>query len=902
MAESLEFSAPSVSPQHLALRGAVAEAGLQVDRLRDLLWLLNAHPRLVAHAQVFANVSRNLGSATFSSEGLEWAGDWKSEVASWAEITSWLWENTRSLRKILALSKDFHLDPLDAAADSDPEHPIMRKGMVRHSIVAAIWTTHHSSMAGAEPCSRAGQRYIELQGHVLASYFECRFRLGSREFYEEYTEKPERPVAPMRGFVISPGLREFSLPEYDCILEQIPSIASTKAFAETFCANEIPTESIHDPRTAARARRDLKCLRRYFSRFLKVLEGWSPPQATRRGWGGGGSRARRPGFVQYLTAPDVYVEEGSDQNPDPDLASPKGQNVYIDRDPLNDPLALEASGLSPIETLEFGFNLVSPEEFGARFIKIQQQRRAMEMRGQQLPFAYEVLTPQEAAHVWDVGGRLFRPFRDATNASDAQFAAASSGLVSKLCLAFGQSLESMLSSHVLWIGPEQPAHTLPEDDIDKPALIIRSPEPGRWDGAEFLGLRLPGIMPDYRAALSDELAEIDGPYAGSFVLPDLLGVGPDVIEFLGRRSNESGPAFGVRQKTVRSVLRDALERKSRERVTFEKIALYLPRQVIHLTGDQSLSWITFADQTRLNEPRLHYTRHRVTKIQATYRRAARHLGRVIGHRIPPSDPVEVAPLTPDTCVGARFVLPLKEVKEIVSALVSFLIHPRVDREDPAQIVEYHNHYLFYLVLCEVMETATRSPASPEDLFERWKSQVDQPGALHASLSDKTSLYHDKTRLILISPSLAQQFAHFQDHVDHLVQLPRLLLPWATGGNRLGPFFTLCLQGNRMSMEPAAQGWISEMLLSVSGYPIPSNFARATLRTELLDRECPAQAVDAYLGHANKGESPFGLYSTFDYYQWQETLTPFLGDLRKELGLRPIASRLLPFRARRKEEW
>jgi len=900
MADALDFGPPSNSEGHHALRQAVVDAGFDSDILRDLLWLINAHPKLVAHGQVFANLSQHFIGPVFRSDSLVWADHWKRHVPAWAEITQWIWSHRATLTNLPGLSEAFQFEGKNVGELVSRDHPIMRKGLVRHGIVAAIWNINQGCASYPPRADNlAAQRYFELQGHVLAAYIECRFRLSTREFYENYSEKIERPVAPIRGAAIGPGLREFSLSDYDRLLEQLPAVDSTKAFAQQLISERYSFDGISDA-ARARARVYMNNLIRYFERYLRVLGGWTPPQALRRGWGGGGSKARRPGFVQYLGAPDVYAEESPPAGDDPDLVGLPGQNVCVDCDEQKDPNALEASGLSPSETLLTAFTLISVEEMGGSFLKVQQQLRAREMGAQQLYFGYDVLTPEEISEVWKAATTKVSQCLLAPRVTDDIWNAAIAGLLVKLCMAYGQSLDSCLSLRLIWITPGTPAHTLSEENL-RPALVVSAPLAGDWTGAKLVGLRLPGIMPAYRSELVDDLAEIDGPYADTFVLPDLLRIGAELLSCLKLRPPPEDGVFGLHRKTVKDAFREMLAERHRKRVTFEKIAIYLPRYVIWLTGDQSLSWVMFADETRANEPRMHYTRHPILKIHATYRRAARHLARIVGVRIDPANPPEIAPSDPRDAVGARFVLPLSAIRDILAMLIEFLRNPNIDRDDAHYVMVYHNHYFLYLALFQVLETLTRSPSNADDLYLYWKARQDRRGDVPASLSDKTSEYFDKTRLTMISNSLASQFAHYDAHEKHLTNSPILRLEAATTGLKLGPFFWLDEYDGCLLMSEATQGRLAQLLHEVSGYPIPINFARASIRCELLARGCPAQVVDAFLGHFRHGESPFGIHSTFDYRRWREILTPYLDAIRSELGLRPVASRLIPFPLRPTEK-
>jgi hypothetical protein len=53
----LSFDAPQDSPAHVALHQWVVQQGLDELAFHRLLWLINAHPRLVAYVQVFRNIA-----------------------------------------------------------------------------------------------------------------------------------------------------------------------------------------------------------------------------------------------------------------------------------------------------------------------------------------------------------------------------------------------------------------------------------------------------------------------------------------------------------------------------------------------------------------------------------------------------------------------------------------------------------------------------------------------------------------------------------------------------------------------------------------------------------------------------------------------------------------------------
>jgi hypothetical protein len=298
-----------------------------------------------------------------------------------------------------------------------------------------------------------------------------------------------------------------------------------------------------------------------------------------------------------------------------------------------------------------------------------------------------------------------------------------------------------------------------------------------------------------------------------------------------------------------------------------------------------------ANSAFADEPRMHYTRHSVRNLLAAYRRAARRMSRTVGTSL--TDEAEGAIVSPDpsATVGARFVLARRELRELVSSLADELRDRYVDREDRGEIARYHNLYVLFTWLYQSMGTSMRAITSPRALYSAWIRQTGHVPPLRASLSDKDSDHDDKARLALIIPDLAKQFAHFRLHEKYVGSKRGVWLQWKTTGRKHRPFFILT---DDLTIKPLTPGWLAGALHDYTGYPIPANFHRAYLRTELLDRGCPAEIIDAYLGHFNQGESPFSTYSTFDFQHYCARIQHFLKDIHEDLGLTPVASRLVPY--------
>jgi hypothetical protein len=163
----LNFDAPAKSPAHLALRRAAKDAQLDVDALRALLWLVNAHPLLLGHAKIFRNLNRILASPLFSRDAVTWAGTWTNSVAAWTQQCTWCWDSRVTLSRY---------NGLEALNNNPGKHPLMDQGIVRHPVTASLWNDAEPTKQ-LERLSDIGlDAYSMLQGHVFAAYADATAR------------------------------------------------------------------------------------------------------------------------------------------------------------------------------------------------------------------------------------------------------------------------------------------------------------------------------------------------------------------------------------------------------------------------------------------------------------------------------------------------------------------------------------------------------------------------------------------------------------------------------------------------------------------------------------------------------------------------------------------------------
>lgn len=900
----MKFSAPAHAPAHQSLIAACTDAGFDPMALRRLLWLVNAHPELVAHAQVFEHVGALLASAQ-SMPGIFREQALLDELPQWIELCRWISARRSALSQAPALAL------LDRKPQHDHDHPLLRHGVSRHGLVAALWNCHHAALI-YPPDERnpfAAHRYFQLQLQTLASYMQARFSYdqtragagyGGLEHYEHYDGPREWPIAPSPTSDVGLAIRELSLAEHDQVVSLLPEVQTAQDYAKAMANIDLSAWESADGKPD-RIGRYLGSLKRYFARYAHLLtQGvvFRLYRRTRSERYNTGGRQRRPGYVNLPDVPGVFMQNQQAPDFDEDLddfAHFEATTVFIDigLEEDEETSALEAAGLSPAESLEPAFQLYASQEIGTKLAELRRQQLAIEMHAQALPFVYATPTPVElrTLHAFLVRRVERHLAGNARNRTQARLEGIGA-LILLTMLALGQPLHRVRELRFEVLEPGQTLSLRTEHTT----LILN---PGAGLGAALgtptalvRGFWIPAIGPSYKTDLPEALSEMQQPpLAPGFLLPDCLGIGVLLTRFLGTEHRTNKRVFGIEPSTSKQSVKQLLSAPGLERLTPMRVSRTLPTLLRSLGADATAAWLLCAETDRGDEPRMFYTQHRVDALIRLYQRASHRLARQLG--ISPA--IKPAPLTVEppvsddgpAVVGARFVAPLEVVRELLNTLSAEIRTSRRTPMSGAPLVDYHASYTLYTWLFQALATSMRALTSPRANTLFLASQDDAVHAFDAALSDKDDERSSRARLAIVDASLCLQLQNYRDHVDNLLQRlqPQIDRKRATDWQ---PFVVL---DERRRLAPLTPAWVADQL-AARGAPLPANFHRAFLRTQLLTHGVAGEVIDAFLGHFNEGESPFGRFSSFDYGLHRAQLMPALQSLHEALELVPLKSRLL----------
>ena len=351
----------------------------------------------------------------------------------------------------------------------------------------------------------------------------------------------------------------------------------------------------------------------------------------------------------------------------------------------------------------------------------------------------------------------------------------------------------------------------------------------------------------------------------------------------------------------------------------------MPAHVEASSGDRTLAWLLSCNPTGSSQARLYYTQHTLARLGRAWLQAMRAAG--LGVLAPEPDPgidatdsesgeasapeqlaepPECVPPRPSTwpwrtpvmeaaCVGARFVATVEDVRRLVRTLQAKLREP-VALERRTALRTHHRHLLLLTIVYQSLCTAIRALRSPVTLMRaveqsdrvRAKAGLPPIDDIFVGLADKESFYNQRARLVALPAILVRQLRILQSHQISLVARLDRYDQWQSAPARVRAMFRL--DDNDVPAEVSVT-WVEKELAEL-GFEWPGNFARAFLRTHLLERGCAAADLDALLGHRDAGGGAIGLHATFDFDGSLRRLQAALASLHADIGLKVMPSALV----------
>jgi integrase len=380
------------------------------------------------------------------------------------------------------------------------------------------------------------------------------------------------------------------------------------------------------------------------------------------------------------------------------------------------------------------------------------------------------------------------------------------------------------------------------------------------------------------------------PVIDHILLPDVANGSEwfTAFRYIGTRNN--GPVEFNRKDYKKLIEKKFKEFKVNtgitDRITADRYSKVLFWRLLRRSrGDiTAVSLVTGQDHV-LNRSRLHYTTRQVAKMQRLYVQCAEDLASeitsVTGTTYPAIAPIQDTA----TYLGARHCPTLATVTTAVSTLRDRVRQlPRLQlprsQEERQTFVGEHDALTLYTYWMFAFATGVRGIVAPYPRIER----VDFDTGILA-IEDKMANSGEKgykSRLVWLPPVVREQMQAYQVYLDELKRKNKIA--------SVEPCFFLNLEQDDMrpvAISPTELKPRVEALLR-----FPANTQRLFLRSELLERGCSVEVVDAFMGHWCFGEEPFSPFSTFNYAVYFASLERYVAPLLKEIGFDVVRKRVV----------
>jgi len=337
------------------------------------------------------------------------------------------------------------------------------------------------------------------------------------------------------------------------------------------------------------------------------------------------------------------------------------------------------------------------------------------------------------------------------------------------------------------------------------------------------------------------------------------------------------------------------------RLTLNKISWVLFGRVIELTGNDAVAATMITGvKHRLSHTAMYYACRELSLIQDIHRKTVSCLRSDLSgawsmdnqnsfldraRRGYPGRPRISAFGNPSAVfLGSRLCPQFERFRVAFRDIIADLKQkPYRSNSDHADWIEYHNLYTFYTMWVFAMATGVRKIITP------YVSPAEVSHLNHvARLRDKDSDSGLKAKLVWIPDQMLEQMEFYADHLSYIRER------FAIANDSL-PCFFLNEKGHAELVRPTSEfHYVNKYL---PGFPV--DIHRRFMFNQLLDSGCPAEIARIWMGHAVAGEEWWSEHATFAYGHYRIQLGKYLVPILKELGLKPIkgASSLL----RRKQE-
>lgn len=193
------------------------------------------------------------------------------------------------------------------------------------------------------------------------------------------------------------------------------------------------------------------------------------------------------------------------------------------------------------------------------------------------------------------------------------------------------------------------------------------------------------------------------------------------------------------------------------------------------------------------------------------------------------------------------------------------------------IILYHNNYSTYTALLLCFATGHRRAKTPYISSKEW-----DPLTQFGSIRDKDSADYQHSRLVWIPDVCIEQMRCYREHIQNMYQILGLQVSADQPAPPNHPeFFFIKNKRAYIDYNTFAKN------LTKLGYDFESHPQRHFLKSEMQERGCDPEMLEAYLGHWNTGQEPWVRSSSLHPIDFKKELEKFLPPLLRSLDFKAI---------------
>ena len=835
--------------KHKILLATAKEQGIDVELLRTILWQIIAPDNLVGLPTAFRTIHRILEIAPNT-----WQADLhETGISEWKPTLEWVIQNEDQLIELIG-------PEFGKVTNTTGKNLLRGSGVTEYpyyAVLCEIHPHHHKD------------QFVLLVGQFLIANVIALKDLSSLLAYETATERPWKALEngvdgaarAVRRYAEEPKTdADIEKQEQNQSLGELPVQVAPEHFAD-----ELEDMAIH---SNAQIEEDNFNLIRFFKKAYGDIE-W----VRRSSGGGGGGRGGGDwvgGSVDIqspITIDRLRFDDGEDPNHnwgEIEVVTPKTQSKR-ERKKIID------SDLSPDEDDADEYAVISPVDcqdakkgLGTLTRAAHAKMMKLEKQNQNIPWDYKGLAIEEMArlrkHIFEQLGKL--------------------GKVQHWGKEEQLQAEGLFVLHImLWTG------ALAKDAVSirmhgTPSQSTRDKVSIYWDPqkSQFCW-EIPAITPPYETEVATTAGQVRtlAPY---FYLPALDGLKHVLWKIMAGRldaQRDIRVCLHTDTQILACIDRRLADFSPDRRITKDKISNALWEQLVLRYGDSTIASCITGRKHHLSKVRIFYTSPSIAKLQQAYLSVVEEVNIQIQKAA--GRPVALPKLwmpsqdKQESCVGARMCPTVEAVKALFANLKTDLKSAR-NYADWDGFIQFHNLYTLYALQFLAYSTTYRAIKTPYLAM----SQIEATRQI-AAITDKDDGSHHKSRLVWLPKNLVTQMQAYESHRTALMQSQPQL---AKGRVSNAPCFFLDEEGMAIEARPATIEPLLQKYLNVK-----ANSHRRFLRTELVERGCMPEAIDACMGHWIAGEEPHGVFSSFHFGDYVEHLKTHLQQLHQNIGLQTV---------------